>query len=61
MSKNIWRDFAKLNDMSPQAFSDAIISATMAAMSMSLDNSESKSISVTSGKYTLTLTDNDKD
>tara|TARA_R110001583_G_scaffold109400_2_gene258137 strand:- start:14253 stop:14441 length:189 start_codon:yes stop_codon:yes gene_type:complete len=60
MNKNIWRDFAKLNDMSESEFFSEITITAMAVMSMELDKSDSGAIKITQGKYTLMLIDDDK-
>ena len=61
MDKNIWKDFAALNGMSPKEFFNEITLATMSVMSMKLDESDSNAIKITQGQYTLMLIDNDKD
>ena len=60
MNNNIWKDFAKLNGMSPEEFLSEITLATIAAMSMKLDAQDSNAIKITQGQYTLMLIDNDK-
>lgn len=61
MNKNIWKDFAQLNGMSQEEFSNEIILAAMSVMSIKLDKEElSKTMQITKGQYTLRLIDNDK-
>ena len=60
---NIWQDFAKLNGMTPLEFSNEIITAAMAVMSMRLDEdktNDTNAMKVTHGGLTLMLVDNSK-
>ena len=58
---NIWRDFAKLNNMSQEEFFSEVTLSAMAVMSMKLDDSDSDALKITNGQYTLMLIDNDKE
>lgn len=59
-TENIWRDFAKLNGMSQEEFSNEVILAAMSVMSLKLDKSDTNCIKITQGNYTLMLLDKDK-
>ena len=59
--KNIWKDFAKLNGMTPEEFLSEITLATIVVMSMKLDEQDSNAIKITQGQYTLMLIDNNKE
>jgi hypothetical protein len=56
---DIWRDFAKLNNMSKDEFFSEVTLSAMAIMSMKLDASDSNALKITQGKYTLMLIDNE--
>ena len=58
---SIWRDFAKLNNMSQEEFFSEVTLSAMAVMSMKLDESDSDALKITKGQYTLILIDNDKE
>lgn len=58
--KNIWAEFAKLNGMSPEEFLSEMMTATIAAMSMELDKSDTNTMKTTQGQYVLVLIDTDK-
>lgn len=60
MKENIWKDFARLNGMTPEEFFNEITLATMSVMSMKLDEQDTNAIKVIRGQYTLVLIDNDK-
>lgn len=60
MSDNIWKDFAKLNGMSQDEFFDELIVATMAAVSMKIDEQNTNAMKITKGDYTLIVVDNTK-
>ena len=60
INRNIWKEFAALNGMSPEEFFSEITVAAMSAMSMKLDESNTNCIKITKGNYTLMLIDNDK-
>ena len=59
-TENIWKDFAQLNGMSQEEFSNEIILAAMSVMSLKLDKGDSNCIKITQGNYVLTLLDKDK-
>ena len=60
-TENIWKDFAKLNGMSPEEFTSEMTLATIAMLSMKLDESDENALKITRGQYTLMLIDNDKE
>ena len=62
MSNNIWRDFAKLNNMTQEEFFSEMVYTTMAMMSLKLDKADSDkdAVQITKGRYTLVLVDNEK-
>jgi len=57
MEKNIWREFAILNDLSNDEFFDELVVATMAAMSMKLDKQDKAAFIITKGEYQLQFTE----
>ena len=57
MKKNIWREFAALNGLSNDEFFDELVTATMAAMSMKLDNQDKDALIITKGEYQLQFTE----
>lgn len=60
MNGNIWKEFAELNGMSQDEFFNEITLATIAVMSLKIDEQSGDAIKINQGQYTLVLIDNDK-